>query len=108
MTDKLDPPHVGAGPLTLDMADKLLHWLEGVATANRDSEYALRFVLINALRSLHKTGALDLNALIPRLHGEIHRLPPNTHWAVLALLEELADALHAEGGPPPKLRQNLH
>lgn len=66
MSDSFDPPKLGGGPLTLEMADKWLSWIADVATLERDSGFVARLVLFNLFGELARNGVIDGHRLIAK------------------------------------------
>lgn len=63
MTDKKNP----LGPLTLEEAEKWLHFLEDTATIERDLGFATRLVLAHLLKQLDEQGIFDSKKLLKDL-----------------------------------------
>lgn len=84
-----EPPMLGPGPLTLEMADKWMRWLEDVATIERDLGAATRFLLGNLIFALSRSGALDGQQFLLHLRERIPQLPhPGAQLAAKALIDD--------------------
>jgi hypothetical protein len=66
-------------PFSLKDAEKWLHWLEDVATIERDSGYACRLILGNLLVELHKSQLIDGKAFLERIIGAIDNIPERNY-----------------------------
>lgn len=87
-------PDISGGPLTLEMADKWLSWLEDVATLERDAGFATRIVLFNLFGELARKGLIDGHRLIKNLHATLPRLEHEGQRLALSLvIDDLAEQL---------------
>jgi hypothetical protein len=86
------------GPFTLEEAKEWLHWLEDIATINRDRQYADRVLLINLVLELAAAGVVDGKALVSRMSNSIPQIEgENYKAAVQVLIDEIRGQL-----PVPK------
>ncbi len=84
------PPILGDGPLTAEMVEKWMLWLENVATLERDMGTATRFVLGSLIVALSQSGVLDGQRFLLHLREHIPQLPhPGERLAAKALVDEL-------------------
>lgn len=100
------PPILGPGPLTAEMVEKWMLWLEDVATLERDMGSATRFVLGNLIFALSESGVLDGQRFLLRLRERIPQLPhPGERLAAQALVDELLlQARATDRGAPEEPR----
>lgn len=84
------PPILGPGPLTAEMVEKWMGWMEDVATLERDMGAATRFVLGDLIVALSESGGLDGQRFLLRLRERIQQLPhPGERLAGEVLVDEL-------------------
>ena len=98
MEDDFDPtvPPKLEGPLTPDLVEKWLLWLEGIATLERDGAFAMQFVLGTLLGALTRQGVIDGPQFLAGLRPHTARIAQrNYRVATEAFLDELATALPA-------------
>lgn len=100
--DDTKPP-----PFTLEEAEKWLHWLEDVATLERDSGFAARFVLGNLLMLLDRNGVIAMRPFLLRLREAAgHMEQANHRLATEVFLDDLLLQADTPGdggyGPPPR------
>ena len=89
----------GDKPLTLEIADKWLSWLEDVATAERDLGSASRLVLFNLVGELARNGVIDGHRLIANLEATLPKLESQAEKIGLRVV--IADLLEQLPLPTP-------
>jgi hypothetical protein len=94
-------------PFSLKEAEKWLHWLEDVATIERDSGFASRLILGNLLIDLHKAGVIDGKRLLEHIIGAVDLIPEKNYQLATRLeaqhLQQELGGMSVEPYMPSKL-----
>ena len=94
--DKNDPFDDGPPPFTLEEAEKWLHFVEDVATIESNLGFATRLILVNLVRTLTSTGALDGKSFVNLIRENLYQVEnPSERIGSDALLDHIERALAA-------------